>query len=139
MEKEFTYPQCESCSKHDELDKKVIQAIHEGNEAIARSEENIKGNREEHNKILTNIDRLAGDIKWITTISKMILVTIAGYFIGLGVFIFTNDYASKDDVRELNSLIERGEELHYSNEKTIHTIEGKLDILVDHARTHDAR
>ncbi len=130
MEKENTHSSNKFCEDHDRLDKKVTQAIKEGNIAIKRSEANIKGNNKEHSEILANIEIIMTNINWMNVIGKWILLSLFGYFIVIGYFIFSNDWVEQKEFNAVENLIRKGETLHYQNERSIEGIETKIDILL---------
>jgi len=93
-----------------------------------------KLNSDQHNSILVSIDKVAGNIKWMRAIGSWVLATMLGYYIIIGYYIFSNDYANMEDIRVVQMEIKEGEILHYSNENNIAGINAKLEILVDHIK-----
>ena len=110
-----TVPPCEACNAHDSLEEKVDRSI--------------KKNDEDHFSIMNRLDSSLMDLKWMKIISKTILGTILGYFITLGYFIFSNDWATSADLKELKQCIEKGDELHYRNEGRLYKLEEKVKII----------
>jgi len=120
MEDEHTTPPCLACSSHDELER-----------TIKRSE---KTKATQHNEILIKLDRTIGDMRWMKIIGNWVLVTMLGYFIAIGIFLFTNDYATNDDVTEIKKNLDKGEILHYQNENDIAGMKSKIDFIVKHVK-----
>ncbi len=118
-----TEPPCISCMAHDELEKRMGVSD--------------KLNSTQHNEILNSVDIIIGNIKWMNIIGKWVLATMLGYFVGIAIFIFNNDYATHNDIDKIEKTIKDGEILHYQNEKTISSIETKLDILTDFTRRNN--
>ena len=132
--KDFTHPSCQACHAHDGLEEKVTQAIKDGDKAIERSDNNMKKNSEEHTDILTSIDVIITNINWMNVIGKWVLAVMLMYFVSIGIYIFSNDFAKKRDVDMLNDLIQEGEVLHYRNESVISSMETKLDMILTHTQ-----
>ena len=131
---DYTSPSCYSCASHGDLESKVEGAIEKGDEAIERFNMSHEKNTKEHNVILSRIDKLVGDVNWIKVIGKWILVVMFGYFVAIGIHIFTGNWASKKDLNTIKKDIKNGEILHYQNEKGIESINSKMEILIGYAR-----
>jgi len=91
-------------------------------------------NSNQHNSILISIDRMSGNIRWMKNIGGWVLVTMLGYYIVIGYYIFSNDYATNTEVDLVKKRIGEGEAQHFSNERFIHSMNGKLEILVDNIK-----
>ena len=114
--KEYTTPPCEVCGGHDKLEREMNIAT--------------KMNAKKHENIMHSLDKLAGDVQWMKILSRWLLTTMIGYFIALGVYIFSWDFATQDDLSDIRKDVKEGEALHYRNERMIHDILGKVNILV---------
>ena len=90
---------------------------------------NIKKNEEDHAKIMDHLDSAIMDLKWMKIISRAILGSILGYFLTLGYFIFENDWANKDDIKELQECIDKGTDLHYNNERRLYKLEENILLM----------
>ena len=113
---EYTTPPCENCNGHAALEKEVAVAT-------------VK-NTKEHGDILTKLDKMAGDVKWMTIIGKWVLGTFVGYMIFIGYSIFTWDYATKKELKTVEDAVKEGDDNHNHNERAIAEILGKVDVLV---------
>lgn len=114
-EEGFTSPNCKSCDEHDSLNEKVD----------SMEEKNTK----EHSEILKGLENAAINIKWMNIIGRWILVSMLGYFIALGYFIFMNEWVEKEDIRTMDRIIQQGEVLHYFNERNIADLKTDIEIL----------
>lgn len=94
-------------------------------------------NAKEHNDILASMEKVITNMNWIKTIGNFILVTMLGYFVGIGYYIITAKYATKEEMTQVMQKIQAGEDLHFENERIINRIDGKLEILIEHTKLKD--
>ncbi len=112
---------CKNCGAHEELEDKFNK--------LADS------NKEEHYSILANLSVMTSNINWMKKIGSWLLVTMLGYFVAIGIYIFSADNPNKKDVTDLKEAIESGERLHWKNDANINLIKGKLEIILqNHTR-----
>ncbi len=100
-----TYPPCESCLAHGDLEKDMSKLKQK--------------NSDEHNAIIRKLEESVANIRWMNIIGRWILASLFGYFVILGYYILSHDYLDYKDKIELSKQIKAGEEQHYENEKNI--------------------
>ena len=79
-----TYPPCTACDAHEKLEDDM--------------KEYKDRNTFEHSAIMSSLENLGSDVRWMSLIGKWILGSLLGYFIALGYYILSNDYATHEDV-----------------------------------------
>ena len=113
---DITHPPCISCNAHDDLEAKFYKMK--------------AANKDEHTAILTSVDRVVSNIKWMNLIGKWILSVLLGYFVAIGYHILSSDAISSDEATIIRKNIRAGEVLHYQNEKNIGRINGQLSTIL---------
>ncbi len=127
MSKETTYPPCESCNAHGGLEN-IVKTMDKKHDE--QHDDIVKA----MSSMMKTMEKTATDMKWMNLIGKFILTTMLGYFVATGYWIFTNGYASKEDLEKLEKTVKRGEELHYMNEHNIAEMSGKIDFIFNKIR-----
>ena len=117
---EATYPPCESCNGHDEIEKDLNLMK--------------QSNKEEHEGILDKVDILIGDVKWMNIIGKWVLLAMLTYFVSIALYIFTQHPVTQVEVHNLEHAMHEGEKLHYDNERNIARNNAKLDLIIKYVQ-----
>ncbi len=147
-DKQYTYPNCESCGAHDKLEEDMNSLCHSNkieHEKLFHKLNEIKKtdstNQSEHISIIHKMELLSNDLSWNNKIGYFM---IAGMIAILGTLYKihfdnrldavhhiksdTSIIAIKKDVNNLVGHIAEGERLHYRNERIIEQIAAKLDV-----------
>ena len=107
--------QCEKCRAHEKMENRVN---------LLRDK-----NLTEHKHILSYLDTMSADIKWMNIIGKWVLATMFGYYIVIGLYVLNNDFIDKRDLSKIEKNIGDTKKMYYEENKDIAIIKSSLDSV----------